>query len=237
MKSMWVGAVAIAVLVLAACEEDETTNPTTASSSRASSSASTSASTSASSAASTGAGGTGGSTGGAGGATGGNGGTGGISGTGGNGGAAMCNPPMPGVGGGSGVGGAGGGGSQPTFAINEIDSSNDWVEFYNFGNAAVDISCWYFSDNEPQTSGHTYQFPPGTIVPAGAFIVREQNVDFTFGLANGGDSIILFDPSNNIVEQTTWPSNGAVPSWGRFPDGTGAFGTRSAATQGTANQQ
>lgn len=222
MKSTWVGAVAIGILVLAACEDDETSNPTTsASSTRA---ASTSASTAASTTASTGAGGMGG-------APGGNGGTGGDT-------------------GGSAIGGNGTGGSMGgQLVINEVVSSSpDWVEFYNVGTGPIDISGWKFTDDEPMDPTKVYTFPANTIVPAGGYIVRIRDTDnnvlpeeFTFGLGDS-DSVLLFDAATDpmstnppTVDSTTWVNGDADATWGRLPNGTGTFQVLTAPTQGAAN--
>jgi len=64
----------------------------------------------------------------------------------------------------------------PPVIINEIHYDPDvktqlieYVELYNAGTIDVDISGWYFSD------GITYEFPQGTTLPAGGYIVVAED--------------------------------------------------------------
>lgn len=105
--------------------------------------------------------------------------------------------------------------------INEIASNPnpDWVEFFNPGPDPVDLGGWFFTDSETG-EGHVYTFPAGTVVLAGGRIVREQSVDFPFGLG-AADSVILHDPNGQIADQHRWTAHAS--SHGRCPDGSGAF--------------
>ena len=65
--------------------------------------------------------------------------------------------------------------------INEVQSSNgetlkdqtgeysDWIELYNDGNAAVDLSGWGLSDKKKKP--YKWTFPEGTTIAAGAYLV------------------------------------------------------------------
>jgi hypothetical protein len=148
--------------------------------------------------------------------------------------------------GGLGMGGTGTGGAMASqLVINEVNSSVDWVEFYNAGNSSIDISGWKFSDNQPIDPTHVYTFPANTVVAAGGYIVRVRNDvntqpdEFAFGLGDT-DSVLLFDATQDPmtatpVDSTTWPAGDADTSWGRLPNGTGMFQALTAATQGAAN--
>jgi len=129
----------------------------------------------------------------------------------------------------------------PSVVINEIHYDPDvktelveFVELYNAGTTDIDISGWYFSD------GISFQFPNGTILPAGGYIVVTEDpylayqpttimdkygVDsrsvygpFTGRLSNEGERIILRDAEGNKVDEVDyqlgfpWPTVGdAVP--------------------------
>ena len=77
-----------------------------------------------------------------------------------------------------------------TVFINEVESDdpnggNDWIEIVNTGDQAVDISGWFVTDDkglERLTSNETKQFPDGTVLEAGAVMVLEDSIDFSFGL-------------------------------------------------------
>src|SRR5207247_1547170 len=56
-------------------------------------------------------------------------------------------------------------GAAGNVVINEVNSVNpDFVEFYNTGTDPIDISGWYFSDNDPDAANHRYTFPASTIL-------------------------------------------------------------------------
>jgi hypothetical protein len=66
--------------------------------------------------------------------------------------------------------------------INEImygpiseEDDDEYVELYNKGTSAVDISGWRF------TSGIDFRFPPNTILPADGYIVVAKNLDHLLG--------------------------------------------------------
>jgi hypothetical protein len=129
----------------------------------------------------------------------------------------------------------------PSVVINEIHYDPDvktelveFVELHNAGTRDIDISGWYFSD------GISFQFPNGTILPAGGYIVVTEDpylayqpttimdkygVDsrsvygpFAGRLSNEGERIILRDATGGKVDEVDyrigfpWPTVGdAVP--------------------------
>jgi hypothetical protein len=121
----------------------------------------------------------------------------------------------------------------PAVKINEIESSGgtpgDWTELVNAGPLAVDISGWIFKDADDT---HAYAIPSGTVIAPGAYVVLDE-ADFGFGLG-AADSARLFDPSGAQIDAHAWTAH-AVTSYGRCPDGTGAFQTTTTTTKGGAN--
>ncbi|MDP2292833.1 MAG: lamin tail domain-containing protein [Actinomycetota bacterium] len=121
----------------------------------------------------------------------------------------------------------------PTVVINEVESNGgtpgDWVELKNTGTSALDISGWTFVDGDPT---HTpYTFPAGSVIaPGGYFLVEEAQ--FGFGLGSA-DSANFADAGAPVVSHS-WTGH-ALVSWGRCPDGTGAFADTTASTKGAAN--
>ncbi|MDO9175694.1 MAG: lamin tail domain-containing protein, partial [Actinomycetota bacterium] len=120
-----------------------------------------------------------------------------------------------------------------SIVINEVESNGgtpgDWVELKNTGATAVDIGGWTFVDGDPT---HTpYTFPSGSVIaPGGYFLVEEAQ--FGFGLGSA-DSANFASPGGQVVSHS-WTAH-ALVSWGRCPDGTGAFGDTIASTKGAAN--
>ncbi len=94
--------------------------------------------------------------------------------------------------------------------ISETD--DEWVEVYNNGTSAVNISGWTIAD----AVGTRYTFPQDSFIEAGEFIT----IYGTLGLNNGGDMARLRDSLNNIVDSITYlydPGNDV--SIGRDTDG------------------
>ncbi len=140
--------------------------------------------------------------------------------------------------------------------INEINSSpDDWVEFINISDDAIDISGFEVRDD---SDDHRWQFPDNTLVEAGEIIVVDANsigkvyndqlnayVEGQFSEALGigsGDAIRLYNSTNEKIDEYAWynghasyEGDAALASFGRYPDGTGAF-VLTKETKGSANQ-
>ncbi|MFJ3385566.1 MULTISPECIES: lamin tail domain-containing protein [unclassified Curtobacterium] len=117
--------------------------------------------------------------------------------------------------------------------INEVESQDgvpgDWVELVNTGSTAVDLGGYVVKDSEDD---HAYSIPAGTTVGAGGFsVVDEAALGFGLGKA---DSVRLYDPNGTEVDAYSWTAHAAT-TYGRNPDGTGAFAETSAPTKGAAN--
>lgn len=130
--------------------------------------------------------------------------------------------------------------------INEVVSNggspDDWIEFYNYSDSAIDLSFYVVQDNSDK---NPYEIPAGTVVAPGAYYVidtlsKAGEGDFDFGLGKG-DSVRLFAPGDangaQPLLQTTWPADThAVPSWGAEGDGADAsYLLTTESTKGAAN--
>ncbi len=117
--------------------------------------------------------------------------------------------------------------------INEVESSGgtpgDWTELYNLGPVAANIGGYVFRDNDDT---HTYVLPAGTMIPAGGYFVLEEAA-FGFGLG-AADAARLFRPDGSLADSYSWTAH-ATTTYGRCPNGTGAFTTTVASTKGAAN--
>jgi hypothetical protein len=138
-----------------------------------------------------------------------------------------------GTGGAAGTGTDGAAGSTSQVVINEVESNGDpvgdWTELFNKGPTSLDISGWKFKDNDDTHA--FYVLPAGTVIPAGGFYVMTV-AQFSFGLG-APDMARLFDPAGNLVDSFSWTTH-AVGTYGRCPDGTGAF-VDMTPSQGAAN--
>ena len=117
--------------------------------------------------------------------------------------------------------------------INEAESNGgvpgDWVELYNAGASVAYVGGWRFLDAD---DAHVaYVIPAGTTIAPGAYLVLDE-AQFGFGLG-GADSVRLFDQVG-LVDSYAWTAH-AVTTYGRCPNGTGAFRTTTSSTKGAAN--
>ena len=145
--------------------------------------------------------------------------------------------------------------AKSALVLNEINSSpDDWIELMNTGTEELDLSGYELRDN---SDDHRWRFPEGSKLAAGAmqivdakssgFIYDDQTKGFiegSFEAAIGigsGDSIRLYDKEGNLLDEYSWTEHAsydgdaAKASYGRYPDGTGAF-CLTTETKGTANE-
>lgn len=121
--------------------------------------------------------------------------------------------------------------------INEINYKDgagfdvkDWIELYNNGFVAEDISNWVFKDDDDL---HEFVIPNGTVMQPGSYLVLVQSLadfqtqfpavspvlgDFTFGLSGGGELIRLFDQNEVLVDSIEYDDESP---WPTEPDGNG----------------
>ncbi len=117
--------------------------------------------------------------------------------------------------------------------VNEVESNGgtpgDWIELYNAGGSPVDISNYLVKDNDDT---RTTRIPAGTTLAPGAFYVIEETA-LGFGLG-GADAARLFDANGALVDSYEWTVHAAI-TYGRCPDGFGAFASTTVSTKGAAN--
>jgi hypothetical protein len=115
--------------------------------------------------------------------------------------------------------------------INEIESDDgsnpDWIELFNPGAVTVDLSGFVLKDND---NTHIFTIPAGTTIAPGSFIAFDA---LGFGLGSS-DAARFFDPAGNLLDSFTWTAHAAT-TYGRCPNGTGAFTTTTTVTKGAAN--
>ncbi|MHC4325719.1 MAG: lamin tail domain-containing protein, partial [Planctomycetota bacterium] len=140
--------------------------------------------------------------------------------------------------------------------INEFMASNDtiirdlegqyddWIEIYNYGTEAIDLSGMYLTDN--LSAPTKWQFPANnsalTTIPAGGYLLIWADNDTTgiglhtnFKLDAGGEELGLFDSDGvTLIDSVTFGEQTADISYGRHPDASDhwqAFGSPSPASQ------
>jgi len=120
-----------------------------------------------------------------------------------------------------------------TLRINEVESNGgtpgDWVELYNPGSVAVNLSGYLFKDND---NSRTFAIAAGNSIAPGAYYLLEEAA-FGFGLG-AADSARLYNPGGQLVDSFSWTSH-ATTTYGRCPNATGALTTNTTSTKGTSN--
>jgi hypothetical protein len=125
--------------------------------------------------------------------------------------------------------------------INEFMASNvatvkdssgqfdDWIELFNKTNAPINLTGVYLSDE--YTNRKKWQFPANTTIPANGYLIvwadndeTQAGVHANFKLSAAGEQIVLSNPDSSVVDSVRFGAQRDDISWGRFPNGTGAFG-------------
>jgi Lamin Tail Domain len=145
--------------------------------------------------------------------------------------------------------GGGDAGGAKTIVINELFPSGpdaatpDWIELKNLGAAAVDVGGFQLRDS---AIADLTSLPAGTMIDAGGYLIIYCDDLADGGVAGGvhvpwklsaskGDEVHLLDKDGTEIDVVAFPAD--IPgdkSWGRLPDGTGAF-VRTTPTQGHSN--
>ena len=122
--------------------------------------------------------------------------------------------------------------------INEVeanpsgtDTGNEWVELYNTGTTAVNISGWSIIGTHGRPA--TVIIPYGTIIQPHQFLVFYRTKQW---LDNKGEIVLLRDSMGDVVDRTPTlndTSDDAL-TWCRVPDGTGNW-VRQPGTKGYSN--
>ena len=142
--------------------------------------------------------------------------------------------------------------------INEFMASNDvafpgpqgdypdWIEIYNAGSEAVNLSGYYLYDTLDVTVAYQIPdtYPDSVTVAAGGFIVFYANKDtdwsvlnLNFKLSGGGEQIGLWAADQTMLDGITYGDQTTDISYGRYPDGADDWGFMSNYTPGEANEE
>ena len=134
--------------------------------------------------------------------------------------------------------------SDVVLVINEVNSNAgdpnpDWIEIYNPGSEAVDISGFGVYDKPAAL----FTFPAGTIVPAGGYFAVVCDVALAggnptnigaFGISSGGESVFLVDAAGAVIDEVAVPAMPLGVTYARIPDG-GTVWSNANATKAAAN--
>ncbi len=147
---------------------------------------------------------------------------------------------------------------QAQLYINEFMASNDgaipgpqgdhpdWIEIYNAGTEPVMLGGYYMSDvldNAAAMYQISSTYPDSVTVEAGGFIVFYANKgeassvrNLNFKLSGSGESIGLWNPLQEVVDELTYTAQTSDVSYGRYPDGSNDWASMWNFTPGAANK-
>jgi hypothetical protein len=136
--------------------------------------------------------------------------------------------------------------------INEVLSNNgdgvlddngeneDWVELYNTSDQAVDISGWLFTDDLDRQD--SWAFADGTIIEPDTHLllwcdadVAQGDLHTDFGIAREGESLVLMNPTGQVMNRVEVPPLELDSSYGRRADGVDQWTIFSEPTPGESN--
>jgi hypothetical protein len=108
---------------------------------------------------------------------------------------------------------------------NEYD---DWVELYNNGTSAIDLTGYFLTDNV--TEFLQWEFPQGTSIDPGGYLiiwcdsdVGQTGLHANFKLSASGEKVILITPEGNIADEVIFGEYKSEYTYSRVPNGTGNF--------------
>ncbi len=137
--------------------------------------------------------------------------------------------------------------------INEVMASNgyfedghawDWVELYNSGKSAVDLSGWHFSDSAKKPE--KWAFPKGTKLKAGKYLTvwctgedghdpgKGASFYTPFAISSSGETLVLSDAEGQEVQRLELPAQYGCVSFG-LPRGGVEYGFLETPTRGAKN--
>ena len=124
--------------------------------------------------------------------------------------------------------------------INELMASNsataadaageyeDWIELYNNGTVAVDLSGGFLTDDGQNLTKWT--IPPGSIIQPNGYLIFWADEDTqqgdghtNFKLSASGEEVWLVSPDTAVMDQVVFGDQSTDLGYARVPNGTGGF--------------
>ena len=130
-------------------------------------------------------------------------------------------------------------------ANSDVPPGTDWLELYNPGATAVELSNVYLSDDRLNLL--KYKIPDGIVLRPGGFWAVQEGIPpaaFPFALSFSGETIYVTAATNEpvaepvrVLDAVRYGCIGPEVTFGRFPDGSDFFGFLTSATFGGPNAQ
>ena len=97
--------------------------------------------------------------------------------------------------------------------------NDDWIEFFNPGEIAVNLSGYYLSDEISDPFKWTF---PDTTLEAGGYLViwadkdtLQEGLHASFKLSASGEEISVSDVTGKVLDQISFPTHISDISYGR----------------------
>ena len=122
--------------------------------------------------------------------------------------------------------------NQKTLADTANGKFSDWIELFNAGSSAVDLTGYRLSDS--LTNRTQFVIPSGYVIPSGGFLLvwadgdpslntpARPDLHANFKLSEAGEDVALFSPDDRLVDGFGFGPQIADFSLGRYPDGANA---------------
>lgn len=118
------------------------------------------------------------------------------------------------------------------FLAHTEGAGEDFIELYNHGNQAVDLSGSFLTDDP---ASMRFIIPPATALPARGF-VSFNRTQLGFGLSSAGGTIYFVNPGwTRVLDAAEYGGQAANLSAGRYPDGAPTIRELITPTPGTTN--
>lgn len=122
--------------------------------------------------------------------------------------------------------------------LNEIQASNpdddDWLELFNDSDAEVSLAGVQLRDTNSY-----WTFAGGTLAAGGFLKVtcdgKGKSGTTNFKLSSDGEQVTLLDADGALLDRVVFPALRSKTSWGRVPNGSGAWTVLGTPTPGKAN--
>lgn len=115
-----------------------------------------------------------------------------------------------------------------TVAMDEMSQYEDWIELYNRGDVAVDLSDYYITDNSWNLE--KWQFPSGAVLQPDSYLILWADEDSTdgayhtnFRISAAGEAITLLNEDGLIADQVVLGQQYQDLGFARVPNGYGPF--------------
>ncbi|MGE5394576.1 MAG: lamin tail domain-containing protein [Candidatus Saccharibacteria bacterium] len=114
--------------------------------------------------------------------------------------------------------------SEVNYVSGDLYPASDWVELYNYGQNALDLTGWYITDSE---ATHKWVFPGSINLPSGQRLVLASNLakfsavypnvknvigSFDFGLGTPTDQVKIYNSNNQLMAGLEYNSEAPWPT-------------------------